>query len=172
MFKAIAITASLALVLSTTAPAAFAADAPSKAKPVNPWIECGIGAMIFPETPVGAVISNVIWDYGLSATTSMVSSPDVCEGTRAKTAMFINANYPQLAGETAIGRGEHLAALGKLMNCDVTDQAKMVAAMRAEMPAMVSAQGFDGLADTWKAEALFKVVDKVTQGSTASCNVA
>jgi hypothetical protein len=173
MFKVTAIAASLAVLLSAAAPTvSFAADAPAKAGPTNPWIECGIGAMIFPKTPVGAVISNVIWDYGLTATTSMVSSPDMCEGTRTKTAMFINTNYPQLAAEAAIGRGEHLVAMGKLMNCDSAAQTKMLTAMRSEMPDMVSAEGFDSLTDTHKAEALFKVIDRVTQSSKTSCNLA
>lgn len=29
---------------------------------LNPWRDCGIGAMIFPTVPAGAVISNIIWD--------------------------------------------------------------------------------------------------------------
>ena len=41
-----------------------------KKKELNPWIDCGIGAMIFTETNWAAVISNVIWDLGTTAVIS------------------------------------------------------------------------------------------------------
>ncbi|MBI3771765.1 MAG: hypothetical protein HY272_03590 [Gammaproteobacteria bacterium] len=47
---------------------------PSQMK--NPWLDCGIGAMIFTETKWAAVTSNVIWDLGTTAVTSGASTPN------------------------------------------------------------------------------------------------
>lgn len=173
MSKFTTLVASAALVLSAVAAPAFAADDPSTpAQELNPWVDCGIGAMVFPTTPVGAVISNVIWDYGITATTSAASSRTTCEGSRVKTAMFINTNYASLVAETAAGRGEHLDAMAQLMNCAADSRAQVIADVRAAMPAAMSVEGFDRMAETNKAQAFFKVVDTVAKTSGAACNMA
>ena len=40
----------------------------------NPYVECGIGAAIFPEVHWAAATSNVTWDLGSTALTSAISS--------------------------------------------------------------------------------------------------
>ncbi len=47
--------------LLATLPNIGSADEASNKKVLNPWTDCGIGAMIFSQYPVAAVISNVIW---------------------------------------------------------------------------------------------------------------
>ncbi|MEM1409510.1 MAG: DUF3015 family protein [Pseudomonadota bacterium] len=106
----------------------------------NPWLDCGIGAMIFPDDnlEVGAGISNIIWDLGTTAVISAASSPDTCNGlSNVKTALFIERTYDTLEMELAKGRGDNLAALAELVGA--ADQATFVAALRDEMPAIVTA---------------------------------
>ncbi len=41
-------------------------------KKLNLWVDCGIGAMIFDNTAWAAATSNIIWDLGITATTSNI----------------------------------------------------------------------------------------------------
>ncbi|MEM9810628.1 MAG: DUF3015 family protein [Pseudomonadota bacterium] len=116
----------------------------------NPWLDCGIGAMIFPDDnlEVGAGISNVIWDLGTTAVTSAQSSPDTCNGTsNVKMAVFIERTYPTLETEIAKGYGDNLDALAAMVGAD--DEATFVAALRREMAEVVLADDAD------KPEALY-----------------
>jgi len=107
---------------------------------INPWLDCGIGAMVFPSAnhEVGAGLSNVIWDLGTTAVTSAMSSPETCNGTdNVKTAMFIERTYATLETELAKGEGENLAALAELM--EVSDTETFVVALREEFASVVAA---------------------------------
>src|SRR5437016_3322529 len=113
----------------------FAQDKPTPEKPkknLNIWVDCGLGALIFDETGWAAVISNVIWDYGITATTSHQSSPDQCGSKNAKTAMYIGPTYANLAEETAKGDGKHLHAMRDIMGCDATSHGGIIASLRSE----------------------------------------
>lgn len=106
---------------------------------LNPWLDCGIGAMIFPSAnlEVGAGLSNIIWDLGTTAVISAQSSPDQCNGTdNVEMAMFIQRTYATLEAEVAKGEGENLVALGELMG--VEDQGAFVVALREEFAPVVA----------------------------------
>ncbi|MEM7741983.1 MAG: DUF3015 family protein, partial [Pseudomonadota bacterium] len=101
---------------------------------INPWLDCGIGAMIFPADNLeyAAVISNLIWDLGTTAVTSALSSPDTCNGTsNVEMAIFIERTYATLEAELAKGHGDNVTALAALAGAD--DDASFVAALRADM---------------------------------------
>ena len=82
---------------------------------------CGLGAMIFDRSPVGAAISNVTWDCGTSASSTSSSSPESCAGEERleETAVlkFIRKNYVNLIQETSQGFGDHTIALSGLLGC-------------------------------------------------------
>ncbi|MFT6992708.1 MAG: hypothetical protein ACJASL_004709, partial [Paraglaciecola sp.] len=59
--KKIITTVAAIAALSLTSTHSFAQDAEVK---LNPWQDCGLGAMVFPDNGVAAAISNVIWDLG------------------------------------------------------------------------------------------------------------
>lgn len=128
-----------ALSASVFSVAAVANAQTTRAEP-NPWLDCGIGAMIFPDDnlEVGAGISNIIWDLGTTAVTSAASSPDTCAGTSNVTmAVFIESTYATLEAELAKGEGENLAALATLVGAE--DQAAFVAALRRDYAATLAA---------------------------------
>ena len=82
------------LVLSTLMATTVAASAlmpvaaqAEGSKKLNPWQDCGIGAMIFPNNGAAAAISNIIWDLGTTAVSTNVSSQESCASEKAQTAL-------------------------------------------------------------------------------------
>lgn len=78
---------------------------------INPWQDCGIGAIIFEDNGAAAAISNIIWDLGTTAVTSATVSKETCKGDFVVTALYINENYEQIETDLAIGEGQHLTAM-------------------------------------------------------------
>lgn len=153
------IIASIAVALSFS----FAASA--QEKDVNPWQDCGIGAMVFPDNGAAAAISNIIWDLGTTAVTSASASKDSCNSTRVQTAQFINETYNNLEEELVRGEGEHITAMLNLMSCDVASHAETSALIRTEF-----ADDLLGSDDVTlvKAERLFNIAETATASCSAS----
>ncbi len=120
---------------------------------INPWRDCGIGAMIFSSVPVGAVISNVIWDLGTTAVTSNQSSPETCEGETVKVAQFIQQTFKPLEEETANGQGEHVTAMLNIIGCSESTHAAIMQDVRKDYAASL-----DSVAESDKPQALYNAV--------------
>lgn len=133
----------------------------------NPFSDCGIGAALFPKTPVGAVISNIIWDVGSTAVTSATASPETCNGKQAKTAQFILDNYDLLVEETARGRGEYLAAMLNIMQCGTSTQEAVISEIRENMTPSVSDPSYPEKDKVSKAAELYNSVILAAQSCTA-----
>ena len=135
--------------------------APAQAN-INPWQQCGIGAMVFPDNGGAAAVSNIIWDLGTTAVSSNVSSQETCEGADVKTAQFIQQTFPVLEQEIAQGEGEYVAAMLKVRGCEATAHADIVSAIRNDY---ADKQATD-------AQALYSIVEsQVTSQFAASCSV-
>jgi hypothetical protein len=113
--------------------------------------ECGIGAMIFSETPVAAAISNVIWDLGTTAVSSNISSAESCEGGKAKMASFIMKSYDNLEVEIASGEGKYIDTLVSMTDKDID-------VIRAEFSEVIASNEYTSLNAQEKAEKLFNIV--------------
>lgn len=172
--KALLIAAISALSISVNA---FAADAASKPKlekissgseALNPWTDCGIGAMIFDETKWAAVTSNIIWDLGTTAVTSNISSKNVCEGKRVVAAVFINQTYTNIEEQTANGNGAHLTAMLNILGCDSAAQEPIVNAIRADFSHAVADPAYAGKSATDKAQQYYFMVNKQVSGEYAT----
>lgn len=127
------------LVLSTLMATTVAASAlmpvaaqAEGSKKLNPWQDCGIGAMIFPNNGAAAAISNIIWDLGTTAVSTNVSSQESCASEKAQTAMFIKATMPSLEQEVAIGEGEYVTAMLELRGCEVASHGEIIKAVRQD----------------------------------------
>lgn len=107
---------------------------------MNPWKECGIGAMIFDDNGTAAAISNIIWDLGTTAVSSKISSEDSCNGMNVAAAKFIQNNYNVVIEETSQGSGEHLSTMLNILEVDKADHAKAIASIRSEMASKVVAK--------------------------------
>jgi len=131
-------------------------------KKLNPWKECGIGAMIFNDNGTAAAISNIIWDLGTTAVSSNVSSQHTCEGAGAKTAMFIKATFPKLELDLAQGEGEYVSAMLTLRGCKSAKHSEIIKAVRKDYSDKTSEN----------AEEFYNAVEKrVTTSFASSCAV-
>jgi len=149
----------------------FAQEKPKKN--LNIWVDCGLGAMIFDETGWAAVISNVIWDYGITATTSHQSSPDQCGSKNAKTAMYIGATYANLVEETAKGDGKHLHAMLDIMGCDSPSHGSIIASFRSEFSHYLRNPDYAAKALVVKAEDYYNIVQAtISEGYTQRCRTS
>jgi hypothetical protein len=151
--------ATAAFVLSTTVVTTPASAADAAGTGPNPYSDCGIGAALFPNTPVGAVISNVIWDIGTTAVISAVSSKDTCNGKRATAALYINQTYASLEIDAAKGDGQYLATLADVMGCEDSAKTELYKAARVGLADTMAKADFATLTHVQKAERLFNVVD-------------
>ena len=133
---------------------------PAAAKKLNPWQDCGIGAMVFPDNGAAAAISNIIWDLGTTAVTTQASSKDSCASSNAKTAMFIKATMPALEQDVAAGEGEYVTAMLELRGCEATSHNAIIEAIRTD----VANTQVDS------AEKLYNIVEqRVTSNFSAAC---
>jgi len=142
-------------VLSLTLSFVCVAQAGNK----NPWTDCGIGAMIFSETPAGAAISNVIWDLGTTAVTSAGVSEETCEGDKeAVAARFVYEAYASLEEETAKGDGEHVRAMLSMMGCESTSHEGIIGSIRGDFRKVMSEPDYVTKTALAKSEGYYNIV--------------
>lgn len=132
MNKGIALAAFGAAALMATASQPAQAD-DVMGTSVNPWQECGIGAVIFPDHGIAAAISNIIWDLGTTAVTSATVSKETCEGSDVIAAKFIDENYDKVESELAIGEGRHVNAMLTMLGCEAAQQDAVINKLRSEL---------------------------------------
>lgn len=164
--------AALAAIFSIAAlPTTQAVESPS-GKDINPWTDCGLGAMIFSDYPVAAGISNVIWDLGTTAVTSATASDNTCEGGNVKTAALIQKTYSSIEDETVRGGGEHVTAALELMGCDAAAHGGIIEGLRADLAETMSAPEYAAMDTTQKAQAYYYSVQAQVNGPYAgSCQI-
>lgn len=140
---------------------------PQFASARNVWRECGIGGMIFTKTGWAAVVSNVIWDLGTTATTSNVSSDELCEGTAASlTAKYVNESYALLEEEIAVGEGEHLAAMLDIMGC--AQHENMIQSLRQDLSQKMAQPNYRTQSHNQKAESFYNNTMSLAQAGKCS----
>jgi len=154
--------ASLAVALSTVAEAREFAEI---------YTECGIGAIIAPNTPVVAAITNVTWDLGTTAISSNMTSPETCAGGKAKTAAFIHDSYASLEKDLARGSGEYLDTLMVMAGCDEETRQAFSIALRNDFGSSIATDNYTSQTRFEKAENLYNLVYKQIEGQfSASCS--
>lgn len=140
----------------------------ASATPSNPWTQCGIGAMIFPKLPVGAVISNIIWDLGTTAVSSAGSSAETCEGEGYAAALYINETFVNLEEETATGQGQYLAGLLDVVNCADAGRQDVVNALRTDYSSVLTSITYEAASSSEKAQAFYGSLQSAIQ-QTGQC---
>lgn len=128
-------------------------------KKINPWRDCGIGAMLFPNDSFWSVISNITWDLGSTAVTSYLSSKDTCEGKTVAAAVFIDKTYAQIEQETAKGSGDHVTAMLDILGCESASQAAITTSLRNQLASLVQDPAYLNSTQTQKAQAYFGALD-------------
>lgn len=168
MFKKILVVGLLALL-----PFGFA-NAQDKApgSGPSPYVECGIGAALFPNTVWAAVTSNAIWDLGTTAVISALSSPETCSASKVATARLILETLPALEKDVAIGDGEYLASLHETMGCNAKSQDALNMQLRSSYSDVIGDGGYASKTRIQKAEAMYDSVRAVVEASPESCTIA
>jgi hypothetical protein len=144
--------------LSLTSTHSFAQDLEVK---INPWQDCGLGAMVFPDNGVAAAISNVIWDLGTTAVTSASASEDNCNATRVQTARFVTESLPNLEEDIVKGEGQHLTTMLNLIGCETAQQN----VVSNDFSSIMTNATYSGMDLQQKAESLFSVAENAATGS-------
>lgn len=135
----------------------------------NPFVECGIGAALFPDLHWAAAISNVIWDLGSTAVTSALSSPQMCNAKKVKTATLILETLPELEKDLAMGDGEFVVALAGTMGCSAHKDT-IVADMRQSYAKQVA--NVDYVRETTPQRATAMYISARDAANEAGCVVA
>ena len=102
----------------------------------NPYVDCGIGAALFPNTDWAAVTSNVIWDAGTTALISATASEDTCSGGSVATAQLIHDKFELLETDLMLGYGDNLNALTASLDCEVSGA--LTASISSDMKSVIS----------------------------------
>lgn len=137
------------------------------------YTQCGLGGLIAQQTPWLAVTTNIVWDLGLTATSSELTTPESCKGGKPAAAALILQAYPALERELAQGRGEHLDALLAIASCDEGARANVTAALRTDFGALVNAAVYPQQTRLEQANGLYQAFTEQVEGSFAgSCNLA
>lgn len=105
----------------------------------NAWRQCGIGALIFPNTGWAAATSNIVWDFGITGSTSSSSSESQCAGRASTAAKFIHQNYAVLEEETATGQGAHLMTVLNILDCKKGSHDKIINDVRSNLADQIEA---------------------------------
>lgn len=148
-----------AMMLSTTATA-----------DVNPWQDCGLGAMVFPDNGTASAISNVVWDLGTTALTSAYSSVDQCQGTNVAAAAFIDAGYAYLEEDTVVGGGEYASTLMNIYGCDATSHDALVASVQSGFAEQLASASYSDMSHEDKAYGYFELVNGAVSQSTCAAS--
>ncbi|MEL6640824.1 MAG: DUF3015 family protein [Pseudomonadota bacterium] len=157
-------------IMMCTAVAVASSVSMASAQDVNPWQECGIGAMVFPDNGTASAISNVVWDLGTTAVSSAMSSPDQCQGSTVQVAAFVRLGYDHISRETVVGDGEYLQTLMDGINCDPAVQPALLADVRDGFAVQLQDAEYAAKDDSGKAEAYFLGLRDVVQTNYAdSC---
>ncbi|MFH2051244.1 MAG: DUF3015 family protein [bacterium] len=129
---------------------------PAAARPfADIYVECGLGAMIAPNHPAIAVITNITWDLGSTAISSDISSPENCKGGQEEMASFIYDSYEHLETDLARGQGVYLDLL--MVLADETE-ADFVDELRGRFAALVADEGYSSRSRFEKAESLYNII--------------
>jgi len=127
----------------------------------NPYVDCGIGAALFPDTHWAAVSSNVIWDVGTTAVTSATASPETCQGKEVEVAEFINRTYNNLIEDTAKGEGQYLTAMLDIYGCKSSAKHQMITDLRKSVAKGLSSESYVTQTQIQKSEFFYNQINKI-----------
>ncbi len=127
--------------------------------------QCGLGGLLFPRWPVGASVSNFTWDFGSTASTSGLTTPDACKGGQAKLAAYIYNSYDSIEKDLAKGDGKYLDMLSMLSGKTTEEKDAFIQDVRTQFRAIVARDNYSSLSRLEKAKLVFALVTGVTNNS-------
>jgi len=120
--------------------------------------ECGIGGLLFPSWPIGASVSNFTWDWGSTASTSGLTTPDACKGGKAKLAAYIYKSYDSIEKDLAKGDGKYLDLLALLSEKTTEEKEMFIRDIRAKFQEVVEMGDYSSLSRLEKAKLVYSII--------------
>ena len=124
--------------------------------------ECGIGGLLFPRWAAGASVSNFIWDYGSTASTSGLTTPDACKGGQAKLAAYIYKSYDSIEKDLAKGDGKYLDMLVILSEKTPETKEIFVQDLRSRFREAVERKDYSSLDRLERSKMVFAMIQDLT----------
>ena len=127
------------------------------------YVGCGLGGLIGSAvdnktgSQVLAIITNITFDLGTTASISYYSSEDTCYNNKAVTVAFINQSYEILEKEIAMGKGEYFDALTTLAVGQDGNSDEYQAKVRQQFAEVVADDSYLQLSRVEKVEKLFNI---------------
>ena len=127
------------------------------------YVGCGLGGLIGSAvdnetaSQVLAIITNITFDLGTTASISYYSSEDTCYNNKALTVAFINQSYEKLEKEIAMGKGEYFDALTALAVGQEGNSDEYQAKVRQQFSEVVADESYLQLSRIEKVEKLFYI---------------
>lgn len=127
------------------------------------YTECGLGGIFGSAvndretSKIIAVVTNVTWDLGTTASTSAYSSDNACANKKVRVANFINQSYEKLEKELAQGEGKYLDALASLALEGEGSHRAYTSDLRTKFAAVVADEGYSKLSRFEKVEKLYSI---------------
>ena len=127
------------------------------------YVGCGLGGMIGSAvdnktgSQILAIITNITFDLGTTASISYYSSEDTCYNNKALTVAFINQSYETLEKENAMGKGEYFDALTTLAVGQDGNSDEYQAKVRQQFAEVVADDSYLQLSRVEKVEKLFYI---------------
>jgi len=150
------------LFISTVAALSIAVSSQASKDFAEIYTECGLGGIFGnvienkDASKVVAIVTNVTWDLGTTASTSAYSSEDTCSNKKVHVANFINQSYERLEKDLAQGDGEYLNSLAELI-LENSDTVAYKADLREKFAAIVASDDYNNLSRYEKVEKLYSI---------------
>ena len=150
-------------VMIMAAPAVFAGETKETKDLQGIYEECGLGGLLLPRWPVGASVSNFTWDFGSTASTSGLSTPEACKGGQAKLAMYIYKSYDSIEQSLAKGDGKYLDMLALLSNDSLENKDAFIQGVRVKFRDEVAKDSYSSMTRLEKAQLMYSIVQEQQQ---------
>ena len=146
--------------LIVTVPSAKAAENTKDLQGI--YEECGLGGLLFPRWPTGASVSNFTWDFGSTASTSGLTTPDACKGGQAKLAAYIYKSYDSIEKDLAKGDGKYLDMLALLSEKSAAEKDSFIQTVRAKFRDAVEKTDYSSLTRLDRAKLVYSIVEELS----------
>ena len=132
--------------------------------------ECGTGHVLAGDAMGGyAAVTLNLSSSTSDASTSRLSTPELCGKSLWAAARFIDTNLPLIEQDTAMGGGEHLVAMLDILGCDESARASVVEGIRNDFTQSVSGSEYDKLSHQQKVENYFNIMSNQVVKASAQC---
>ena len=142
------------------------------------YTDCGLGALIGSSVSdqgtgdILAIITNITWDLGTTASSSNSMSPDTCARNKGRAAMFIFERYDSVAANLAKGSGTHIATLLQVSGCDAAIWDSATSDLRKELSTLTSQGDYSTLSRYDRADRFFDAyINTLETNYPGKCNL-